>query len=708
MTGLNYSADEIEALKQQVADLKKSEAFFRAITQNSSDIIIVVNKRAEIIYVNSALEQYLGYRPDDIIGKSGFDYIIPSDIPRAILDFSKSLLTKEIKISNSFGIRHKDGSTRILEGIGVNLLHDGIVKGFVMNVHDVTDRRRAEMELETYRRHLESLVEERTAEISMINARLLSELSERTAVEKALQESEAKYRDFIENAPIGVSIIDMRGKVVYINKRIENAMGWARDRILGKDCFSLESFDDKTREILLKTVTAGKRGDKPGRLEIPIIRKNKSPLLVEVIATVLKKNGVPASMQIVFVDITERKCAEEERRNLLEKLHRAEKLESLGTLAGGVAHDLNNVLGALVGYTQLMLSKMDERDYLTKYLHNIMKSSEKGTAIIQDLLTLARRGVNVPAEIVNLNDVLTDFFQTPEFERMGSYHPLVTFKTTLADDLLNIKGMPVHLAKTVMNLISNATEAITGEGRVTITTGNTCLNKPIPGYVEIHSGDYVTLTVSDSGQGILPADIGKIFEPFYTKKVMGRSGTGLGLAVVWGTVKDHKGYIDVQSEPGKGSTFTLYFPATSEAVKIISQIHISSDSYRGRGETVLIVDDLNEQREIASNLLEKLGYQVNALCSGEDAVEYLKNRTTDILVLDMLMEPGIDGLETYRRIQKIHPNQRAIIVSGFSETDRVKQALRLGVGAYIQKPYRLEDIGIAIRKVLSESSQSPA
>lgn len=827
MTISNSNRDEIAALKQQVADLRKSEAFFRAITQNSSDIVIVVNKKSGIVYVNAAIEQQLGYKPGELIGKSGFDYIIPADLPRALLDFAASLLTKEVKIPNSFGVRHKDGSTRILEGIGINLLNDPIVRGFVMNVHDVTDRLRAETELTAYRQHLEELVVKRTAEISKINVRLLDELAERKAAEKALQEGEEKYRDFIEEAPIGVGIIDLTGKVLFINKRIEELTGWSRKEIIGKHGFGLELFDDDTRKRLLERFAARIEGDPPKRMEIPIIGKNQSPLWVEVITTILKKNDIPVGAQIVFVniterkeaeealrknedrfrtliqrsadvitiidikgrctynspsaelifgyrledlagrsildfvhpddrnvirkrfadlvngtspgatdefralkgdgtwrtfeaagrnlldypgidgivfvtrDITERKQAEEERKRLLERLHRVEKIESLGTLAGGVAHDLNNVLGALVGYTQLMLTKTDADSPLRKYLNNIMKSSEKGTAIIQDLLTLARRGVNMPVEVINLNDVLTDFFQTPEFDRIYSYHPQVIFTRTLARDLHNMKGLSVHLGKAVMNLISNAAEAITDQGEVIITTANCHLDKPLAGHDSIQEGDYVVLTVCDSGQGISATDLERIFEPFYTKKVMGRSGTGLGLAVVWGTVKDHNGYIDVQSELGKGSTFSLYFPATGEAVSRGVQRNISPDSYMGNGESVLIVDDLPEQREVAASLLTKLGYQVDTVASGEAAVDYLSQRTADVLVLDMLMEPGIDGLETYSRVLKIHPKQKAIVVSGFSETHRVKQALELGVGAYVKKPYMLENIGMAIRKVLA-------
>ena len=209
------------------------------------------------------------------------------------------------------------------------------------------------------------------------------------------------------------------------------------------------------------------------------------------------------------------------------------------------------------------------------------------------------------------------------------------------------------------------------------------------------------MEVRDNGIGISPQDLRKIFEPFYTKKVMGRSGTGLGMAVVWTTVKDHSGYIDVKSSEGKGTTFTLFFPISrKEMVKDKSLL--SLEDYVGKGESILVVDDVVEQREIASNMLQKLGYVVTSVSSGEEAVNYLESNSVDILLLDMIMEPGIDGLETYKRILQFHPRQKAIIVSGFSETDRVKEAQRLGAAAYVKKPYLLAKIGIAVRTELDK------
>ena len=237
-------------------------------------------------------------------------------------------------------------------------------------------------------------------------------------------------------------------------------------------------------------------------------------------------------------------------------------------------------------------------------------------------------------------------------------------------------------------------------GIVTIKTTNQYLDKPIQGYDQVRTGDYIVLTVSDTGEGIPAADLKRIFEPFYTKKVMGRSGTGLGLAVVWGTVQDHNGYINVKSEEGNGSIFTLYFPVTREDISAESA-PLSMSEYRGSGESILVVDDIKGQRDLATDMLRKLNYSVTCVSSGEEAVAYLKEHTVDLVLLDMIMDRGMDGLDTYRSILEILPKQKAIIVSGFSDTERVHAAQSLGVGAYVRKPYVMEKLGMAVRKELN-------
>jgi CheY-like chemotaxis protein len=242
-------------------------------------------------------------------------------------------------------------------------------------------------------------------------------------------------------------------------------------------------------------------------------------------------------------------------------------------------------------------------------------------------------------------------------------------------------------------------------GTIRLSTKNYYMDQPIGGYDDVVEGDYVVLTITDHGVGIAAEEINRIFEPFYTKKVMGRSGTGLGMAVVWGTVQDHNGYIHVESELKKGTTFKLYFPIT-RTEKATNQKSIEISDYKGNGESILVVDDVSEQRKLASKILSKLGYSVKSASSGEEAVNFIRNETPDLIVLDMIMSPGIDGLETYERIISTHPNQKAIIASGFSETNRVKKAQQLGAGTYVRKPYTIEKIGMAVKAELEKEKKA--
>jgi two-component system, cell cycle sensor histidine kinase and response regulator CckA len=397
-------------------------------------------------------------------------------------------------------------------------------------------------------------------------------------------------------------------------------------------------------------------------------------------------------------NISERVTAAAEKKRLLEQLQRAQKMEAIGMLAGGVAHDLNNVLSGLVSYPELILMDLPAESPLQKPIRTIQNSGERAANIVQDLLTLARRGVTV-AEIVNLNHVIRDYLKSPEYEKLRIHHPDFQLETHLADDLLDISGSPVHLAKMVMNLISNAAEATMHDGLIRIETENQYIDSPIKGYDDIEEGDYVVLKVTDNGIGISREDVNRIFEPFYTKKVMGRSGTGLGMAVVWGTIKDHRGHIDIQSAPAQGTTAIIYLPSTIED-RLQTRAPENVENLVGDGERILVVDDVKEQREIATGMLTRMGYNVASVSSGEAAVDYVKQNQVDLLMLDMIMDPGIDGLETYRRIIHIHPGQRAVITSGFSESKRVLEAQKLGAGTYVKKPYRLETIARAVRDVL--------
>lgn len=524
------------------------------------------------------------------------------------------------------------------------------------------------------------------------------DITKHKCMEDELRRSEEKYRNIMESIQEGYFELDLRGNYTLVNEVNCRFLGYTKKELVGMNF--REHTDKETAKKLYQSYNELYRTGKPiEALEVESIRKDGTKATYDTSVSLIKDNkGKPIGFRAISRDITERKQTEKEKRDLEERLQRAEKMEALGTLAGGVAHDLNNVLGIIVGYAELLLSEVDKLSPIRPRLMNIMNGSERAAAIVQDLLTMARRGVP-GRKVLNLNKIILDYQNSPELEKLSSYHSAVRIKLDLESNLLNISGSSVHLGKVISNLVSNAAEAMPKGGDLIIKTINQYLDKPVHGYDHIHEGDYVVLSVKDMGEGIPEQDLKRIFEPFYTKKVMGRSGTGLGLAVVWGTVKDHQGYINVQSEEGKSSTFTLYFPVTREEVSAESAA-VSVAEYTGRGETILVVDDVQGQRELAAEMLRKLNYKVSSVASGEEAITYLKESKVDLLVLDMIMDPGMDGFDTYKGVLEIRPKQKAIIVSGFSETERVNEARALGAGEYVKKPYIIEKLGLAVRREL--------
>jgi PAS domain S-box-containing protein len=496
---------------------------------------------------------------------------------------------------------------------------------------------------------------------------------------------------------------DIKGNITFFNEFAQKYFGYSENEILGKSVigtiFPNTELMSNNLDRLLMFLKQNP--------EHPIINENESILrndkkvwIAWTYKPIFDRDGNFREVLCIGTDITELKRAEMEKRDLEARLQRAHKMEAIGTLAGGVAHDLNNILSGIVSYPELLLMDIPPDSPKRKPILTIQKAGERAAAIVQDLLTLARRGV-VTTKVINLNSIISEYLKSPEYENLKISHPNVHVKTDFETNLLNMLGSPVHLSKTVMNLVTNALEAIPGTGEIIISTKSRYVDKSINGYDEVKEGDYITLNVSDNGIGIPPHDLERIFEPFYTKKVMGKSGTGLGMAVVWGTVKDHKGYIDVKSTEGQGTKFTLYFPVIRQ--KLTSEKpRLSFKDIMGKGESILVVDDLKDQREIASEMLQKLGYSVVSVASGEEAVDYIKNNSADLVVLDMIMESGIDGLDTYKKIIEIHPNQKAIITSGYSETERVKEAQRLGATSYVKKPYLLEKIGKVVRAELDK------
>ncbi len=535
------------------------------------------------------------------------------------------------------------------------------------------------------------------AQVKLKTKELTDEIKQRIHAEKALRKSKEKYRDLVENINEIIFTVDKKGLLTYVSPAVESILGYSPSEIIGKQIQEIIYKEDlqfvmgRFKEILSGTKIPSEYRVYKKSGEICWVYSSSKPIFDE--------KGV-CGAQGLITDIDDRKRAEEEKKSLEKKLARSQKMEALGLLAGGVAHDLNNVLSGVINYPELLLMNLPAESPMKKSLLAIKNSGLKAAAIVQDLLNLARRGV-VVNEVLNLNDIISDHLRSPEHKKTISYHPGVDIETNLEPDLLNIKGSPVHLKKAVMNLFSNAAEALSGGGRIIVSTENRYVDSPIKGYDNIDEGDFAVLRIEDNGTGIAVEDLENIFEPFYTKKEMGRSGTGLGMTVVWTTVQDHQGYINIESTIGKGTAFELYFPVTREEIAK-EKVSISLKDYMGRGETILVVDDVQSQREIATSMLNKIGYNAESVASGEEAIDYLKGKPIDLLLLDMIMDPGINGLETFERIRKINPEQKAVIASGFSDPDQVKEAKRIGARAYLKKPYSLEHIGLAVRAELGK------
>jgi len=613
------------------------------------------------------------------------------------LSFRLQLLISKpiLNLADKVGIISREGNYSIrAEKHGDDEIGD-LIAGFNEMLTQIEKR---DVELAAHRDNLEDQVSERTAELARAIDQLQSEMTERKRTQKALRQSEARYREMFKHMSNGVALYKASedGREFYLsdlNKAAERITHVDREHVMGKQLLKVfpAHADSGFIDVLRRVWQSG------SAVHVPATLYDDGRIFVWMESFVYKL--ITNDVVVIFSDETNRKQAETEKERMEKQLLRAQKMEAIGMLAGGVAHDLNNILSGILSYPELLLLDLEADHPMRDPLETIQQSGQRAAAIVQDLLTLARRGVAV-TENVCLPDIVTIYLKSPEFGKLLTYHPNVQVKAKLDEENLIVKGSAVHLSKTVMNLTSNAAEAMPDGGTVTISVSSAYVDTPLPGYDAVEPGDFVVLKVEDEGIGITPNDMERIFEPFYTKKVMGRSGTGLGMAVVWGTVKDHHGYIDAQSTPGQGTVFTLYFPSAGSQETVVV-----TDSEQklpqGRGETILVVDDVQEQRKIACYMLQRLGYSAKAVPSGEKAVVYFQENNADLLLLDMIMDPGIDGYETYRRILKISPDQKAIIASGFSESVRVRMTQKLGAGEYVKKPYTLEQLAVAVNNALS-------
>jgi PAS domain S-box-containing protein len=638
--------------------LREKDEQYRQIFVSIQDVYYRTNLHGELLIISPSIKDVGGYDPMELIGRPVVGlYSDPVERDRLVRELMKSGQVTNYEVM----FLAKDGR-KIVCSLTSRLIYsnDGQPDGFAGVIRDITRQKRDA---------------------------------------EALKESEKRYRLLADNIMDNLWLFDLSTmRFSYLSPSIKGILGFTAEEAIGfelQDMLTPSSLELVNKLLPEELLDANRHYDpeKSRTIELEQYHKDGTTVWTEAsMKFIYDDENRPIAILGVTRDISERK-------RLQQQLHKAQKMESIGLLAGGVAHDLNNVLSGIVSYPELILMNLPEDSTLRKPLKTMMESGLRATAIVQDLLTMAR-GVATANESLNLNDLIREYLSSPECDMLKQYHPAITIKTSLDSGLLNIGGSPVHVRKVIMNLVSNAAEAILEAGNITIATANRYIDRPLKAYHEISLGEYTVLSISDDGPGISPEDLERIFEPFYTKKKMGRSGTGLGLSVVWNVMQDHKGYIDVTTDEN-GTKFELYFPITRAAI-LKKDIPLSITDYKGNGEIILVVDDVESQREISCKILNTLGYNSVSVSGGEEAVEYLKNNTVDLILLDMIMDPGINGHETYKRIIKNHPAQKALIVSGFSETDDVKETQLLGAGKYIKKPLTIEKIGLAVKEQLEK------
>ncbi|SHH84139.1 hybrid sensor histidine kinase/response regulator [Desulfofustis glycolicus] len=483
------------------------------------------------------------------------------------------------------------------------------------------------------------------------------------------------------------------------NKQFFRMFGYYGDEFNG-DRF-LDKIISKNEIKRLKPLLLG---EDSGIIQTVGRHRNGTELPLEVKARTVDYAGRSAHVLIVR-DMSERVKMEQENIDLHKKLAMAGKFKALGMMAGSVAHDLNNILTAVVSYPELLLCQMKESDRYYREIKKIQEAGKRAAAVVSDLVSIARGGSR-KTEPANLNEIIISHLDSIEHNERLARFPEVQIFTRLQQNLHRIECSPPHINKLLLNLIGNALEAISGTGAVHLTTKNCTLSREIAnGEVVLKPGKYVKLTVTDSGPGIPDGTLERIFDPFYSTKKTEKSGTGLGLTIVWNIVQDHKGWVDVKNgEPG--AIFEIFLPACAASRETGATAMDRVPYAMGKDELILLVDDSHEQNMVMGEMLKILGYRTHAVNSGEKALDFLNLQPADVVILDMNMGDGLNGRQTYEQILKIRPDQKAIIVTGYSDHVEIMRAQDLGIAMALEKPVTFDVISRALRATIESPSSN--
>jgi len=639
--------------------LRESEQWFATTLRSIGDAVIATDIKGSVTFMNSVAEALTGWKREDALGRDLKEvFHIVNEETQSL---TESPVTKALREEVGVGLANhsiliaKDGREIPIDDSAAPIRDDkGNVTGVVLVFRDITERKR---------------------------------------MEEALRESERRFKDISFSMADWIWEVDKNGKYTFASGKAKQVLGYAPKEIIGKTPFELMP-EDEAKKVgrIFKKISLEKK---------PIVDLENWNLTKQGEKICLLTNGLPIldeksnllGYRGVDTDITDRKRAEEEKAKLENQLRQAQKMEAVGTLAGGIAHDFNNLLGGILGYSSLLLSKLAPDDPHRKYVELIERASNRAAELTNRLLGFARQGKyeDKPVDINYLIGGVVELISASVDKR-------IEIKAELCEDNPLTKGDQNQLEQVLMNLCVNARDAMPNGGQLSINSRQVHLDE---GFASKHlgatPGDYLCITVSDTGMGMDKRTKTKIFDPFFTTKEQGR-GTGLGLAMVYGIVKNHNGYLSVYSEAGKGTTFEIYLPLAQDS---LIRPERKEEKVSLGSESILVVDDEEILRHLMKDILGDLGYGVVLASDGQEAVDVYREHKEgiDLVIVDMMM-PKMGGKETFQELKRINPEVKALLASGYSKNAAAQGILNLGVRDFLHKPFSMEEISRKVREVL--------
>jgi two-component system, cell cycle sensor histidine kinase and response regulator CckA len=656
----------------------------KTILKVMNDILFKMDDSLRIELVRGALTDQLGFTEKELVGKSFQVLIEEKDLMDAYLDYAF-----HGKVTESYfdtDVVCKDGRKAAMAFSLTPVVENDEITGFVAVGRNISARREAEKALIQAHHDLEMRVRERTAQLRETNEVLQAEVAERKRSQEALLQQQSYFRQLFENSPAGIVILDEKDTILNANSAFLQMFQFTHEEVIGQNTNDLivpaHLIEDAKK---LSALCLEGRA-----IQKETTRRRKDKTLMEVGITgypIVIENSL-VGVYGMYTDITERKKLE-------DKLRESQKLESLGTLAGGIAHDFNNILAIILGYA----SRIDRTDVdpasLSLSIDAITKATQRGASVVSQLLTFARKS-DITFERISVNDQIKDIVKLVR----ETFSKSISVVSELQKNLPEVKADPTQIHQVLLNLCLNARDAMPDGGvlklRSRIAKGD-MLRLRLP---KATANEYIAVDVSDTGIGMDEATRGRIFEPFFTTKEFGK-GTGLGLAVVFGIMESHDGFVDVESEPGKGTTMSLYFPVNRESHDILDFKRGHSAKTPGGTETILFVEDEILISELTKSDLSSKGYTVLTALDGNDAVEIYANqyKAIDLVICDLGL-PGLMGYDVLRKMKRINPEIKFILASGYLEQVQKAAIFELGAKDILQKPYEFDKMLRSVREVL--------